>query len=209
MRNSYLLDSYCPSSTLPAAPSATASALVITSIASLIAAITAAAAKVMTGLALGLPSGAAVLHAREHGIHLAHVHLRGVNARCHHLLHHLLHLGRRAFHAWHTAGRVTATATTAWHSHATHHHGVELVHHLLVIGGKHVGAKLASHGLLLVGVQRPCKLVKTVVEVVANIGAWFAPWLFVIGEVYSRCVSANVLAPLRSESASGTDLRQC
>jgi hypothetical protein len=161
-------------------------------------------------LALGLSSSvaSAVLHAREHGAHLAGVHLGGVHA---HLLHELLHLGVHPRHAPGATGasstgassRVTACAAAGTsHVHATHHHHViEVVHHLLVIGRPDVSAKLRAHTLLLLRIECPGEFIEAVVEVVADVGTRLAPRLLVVWEV---CVPRE-LALLAHASCRATN----
>jgi hypothetical protein len=120
---------------------------------------TKASAKVLTLASLGTRTASGTLHARKHGCHLAWVHLGGIHARSHHLLHHGLHLGRDPVHTRHTSSSTAATTAAAaaaasastsstLHAHTSHHHHVEVFHHLLVVDGKSVGAKLAANRFL-------------------------------------------------------------
>jgi hypothetical protein len=123
------------------------------------------------------------LHTSKHSIHLTGIHLTWIHARGHHLLHHCLHLRGHAIHSRHTSRRVAA-ATTTWHGHAAHHHHVELVHHLLIVLGKNIGAEFTSDCFLLGGVECPRKLVEAVVEVVADVRTRLAPRLVVFWEIF-------------------------
>lgn len=129
-----------------------------------------------------LPSSgvcSSVLHAGKHGRHSRCVHLTWVETRCHHLLHHSLHLGRDAIYSWHIR-HGTSGARSAHPGHSSHHHHLHVLHHLLVVLGNCVRAKLASDIVLLGSIQSPCKFVETVVEVVAQIGARFPPGFIIV-----------------------------
>lgn len=183
-----------PTASIEASAIATAhTPLIVTKPLALIAA-KIATAEILTLTALPL-LGASILHASKHGAHSRRVHLAGVHAAAgHHLLHHLLHLGRHSLHPRHAAGGPalarSALATTGgarhhpWHAaHAHHHHVLHILHHFLVVGSDGIRIELLPHAPLLGGIECPGELVQAVVEVVGQICAGPPPWLVMLSQI--------------------------
>jgi len=116
----------------------------------------------------------ATLHSRKHGLR---VHLTGINARSHHLLHHSLHLGWNTFHPRHLSSWCCSWHHS-WHGSHGHHH-VHVLKHFLVVLRNLLLAVFRSQRILFTCVQSPCEFIESVIKVVADISTRPSPWLVI------------------------------
>lgn len=171
-----------PPITTSSAEATTTHALIITKILTLVA----GTSKVLVLTALTAYTGAtSVLHSCKHGAHGGWIHLVGVHTRgSHHLLHHGLHIRWHTVHTRHPR-HGTSSAGTAHAGHASHHHHLHLFHYLLLVLCHGVLAVFRADAILLCGIQGPRELVKSVVEVVAEISTGLPPRLIILGKICS------------------------